>query len=298
MQYSEIINDGTLVYKSQPKDSKLREWSVKETVCAVRFYKTEPLTELEVVLLRLINSLEGNRITKEDIALTLGFDVADRAFGGKRFYRDQAEVSLFNSMIDSVFKWHLVVEETEEVNCCLDEQLNVEVSEGSTEENADKKAAIKYIRLTGLGKKALEMNCKFSFFDGKKCILENVNKSILPIDTIDFPFYSALGVCSEITDIVPVKDFNPDQINIDYSDDLINRINLQSYRSTNVFEASMLPEWKYYSKYFDVCLYQYGGEYYPIVMFDDKVSSPATDILFREQNAYLFNKKIKKGNEV
>ena len=110
MQYSEIINDGTLVYKSQPKDSKLREWSVKETVCAVRFYKTEPLTELEVVLLRLINSLEGNRITKEDIALTLGFDVADRAFGGKRFYRDQAEVSLFNSMIDAVFKWHLVVE--------------------------------------------------------------------------------------------------------------------------------------------------------------------------------------------
>ena len=48
MQYSEIINDGTLVYKSQPKDSKLREWSVKETVCAVRFYKTEPLTELEL----------------------------------------------------------------------------------------------------------------------------------------------------------------------------------------------------------------------------------------------------------
>ena len=295
MQYSEIINDGTLVYKSQPKDSKLREWSVKETVCAVRFYKTEPLTELEVVMLRLINSLEGNKITKEDIALTLGFDVADRGFGGKRFYRDQAEVSLFNSMIDSVFKWHLVVEETEEVNCCLDEQLNVEVSEGSTEENADKKAAIKYIRLTGLGKKALEMNCKFSFFDGKKCILENVNKSILPIDTIDFPFYSALGVCSEITDIVPVEEFNPDQINIDYSDDLINRINLQSNRSTNVFEASMLPEWKYYSKYFDVCLYQYSGEYYPIVMLDDKVSSPATDILFREQNAYLFNKKIKKA---
>ena len=49
MQYSEIINDGTLVYKSQPKDSKLREWSVKETVCAVRFYKTEPLTNAQFI---------------------------------------------------------------------------------------------------------------------------------------------------------------------------------------------------------------------------------------------------------
>ena len=68
MQYNEIINKGTLVYKSLPKDSKLREWPVKETLCAVRFYRTEPLTELEVVLLRLINSLEGNKITKEDVA--------------------------------------------------------------------------------------------------------------------------------------------------------------------------------------------------------------------------------------
>ena len=90
MQYNEIINKGTLVYKSLPKDSKLREWPVKETLCAVRFYRTEPLTELEVVLLRLINSLEGNKITREDIALTLGFDVADKTFGDKRFYRDQA----------------------------------------------------------------------------------------------------------------------------------------------------------------------------------------------------------------
>lgn len=103
MQYSDIINNGTLVYKSLLKDSKLREWPVKETLCAVRFYKTEDLSELELVLLRLISSLESNKITKEDIALTLGFDVAEKTFGNKRFYRDQAEVSLFNSMIDSIF---------------------------------------------------------------------------------------------------------------------------------------------------------------------------------------------------
>ena len=295
MQYSEIINNGTLVYKSQPNDRKLREWFVKETICAVRFYRTEPLTELEAVLLSLLKSLQGNRITKEDMALTLGFDVANRTFRDKRFYRDQAELLLFNSMIDSVFKWHLVVEETEELNCCLDNQYNAKVSKGSIEGNTDKSDAIKYIRLTGLGEKALEMNCKFSFFEGRKSLLENVNKSILPIDTIDFPFYSGLGVYSEITDIETIEEVDPDRINIDYYDDLINRINLQSNRDTKVFDARMLPEWRYYSKYFDISLYHYNGEYYPMVMFEDKVSSLATDILYRDKNTYLCKKKIKKA---
>ena len=56
MQYSDIINNGTLVYESLLNDSKLREWPVKETLCAVQFYKTEELSELELVLLRLISS--------------------------------------------------------------------------------------------------------------------------------------------------------------------------------------------------------------------------------------------------
>lgn len=295
MKYKEITSNGTLVYKSLSEDSRLREWAVKETSCAVRFYRTEPLTEVEVVMLRLINSLEKNKITKEDIALTLGFDVADKTFGDRRFYRDQAEIELFNNVIDSVFKWHLVVEKAEEVNNCSEEQLYYENSKEELEQDADGKKAIKYIRLTTLGRKALEMNCKFSIFEGKKSLLENVNKSILPIDTIDFPFYSSLGFFSEITDIQPVEFFDPDNINIDYSDDLINRINLQSNKATNVFEAKMLTGWKYYSKYVDICIYLYDEEYYPIVLVDGNVSILATDILYREQNVYLRKKKIEKA---
>ena len=254
MQYSDIINNGTLVYKSLLKDSKLREWPVKETLCAVRFYKTEDLSELELVLLRLISSLESNKITKEDIALTLGFDVAEKTFGDKRFYRDQAEVSLFNSMIDSIFKWHLAVEESDSVDQCFEENSDFEESEEDNEETSVKEEAIKYIRLTGLGNKALEMNCKFTFYEGKKRLLENVNKSELSIDTVDFPFYEELGFFSEITDMEAITDFDPDEINIDHTDDLINRINLQSNKTTNVFEANTLSEWKYFSKSVDVCL--------------------------------------------
>ena len=181
------------------------------------------------------------------------------------------------------------------MNNCSEEQLYYENSKEELEQDADGKKAIKYIRLTTLGRKALEMNCKFSIFEGKKSLLENVNKSILPIDTIDFPFYSSLGFFSEITDIQPVEFFDPDNINIDYSDDLINRINLQSNKATNVFEAKMLTGWKYYSKYVDICIYLYDEEYYPIVLVDGNVSILATDILYREQNVYLRKKKIEKA---
>ncbi len=295
MQYSDIINNGTLVYKSLLKDSKLREWPVKETLCAVRFYKTEDLSELELVLLRLISSLESNKITKEDIALTLGFDVAEKTFGNKRFYRDQAEVSLFNSMIDSIFKWHLAVEESDSVALCSEKCSDSENSEEANEEISAKKETIKYIRLTRLGNKALEMNCKFSFYKGKKRLLENVNKSELSIDTVDFPFYEELGFFSEITDMEAITDFDPDEINIDHTDDLINRINLQSNKTTNVFEANTLSEWKYFSKSVDVCLYKLNDDFYPIILLKDRVSVAATDILYREQNTYLLNKKIKKA---
>lgn len=295
MQYNDIINNGTLVYKSQAGDKKLREWPVKETLCAVRFYKTEELSELELVLLRLISSLENNKITKEDIALTLGFDVAEKTFGNKRFYRDQAEISLFNCMIDSIFKWHLAVEESDSVDQCSEENSESEKSEEANEEISAKKEAIKYIRLTRLGNKALEMNCKFSFYEGKKRLLENVNKSELSIDTVDFPFYAELGFFSEIKNIKAVTDIDPDEINIDYADNLINRINLQSNKTTNVFEANTLSEREYFSKSVDVCLYQLNEDFYPIILINDIVSVAATDILYREQNEYLLNKKIKKA---
>lgn len=92
-----------------------------------------------------------------------------------------------------------------------------------------------------------------------------------------------------------ITDFDPDEINIDHTDDLINRINLQSNKTTNVFEANTLSEWKYFSKSVDVCLYKLNDDFYPIILLKDRVSVAATDILYREQNTYLLNKKIKKA---
>lgn len=297
MQYTDIINNGTLVYKSLAGDRKLREWRIEESFYSVKFYRREPLSELDLIFLRLIKSMENQRVTREELALTLGFDVADKYYGNKRFYKDNAEVSLFNKMLEGIFKWNLIAEYSEKP---VDSELKEadSVDSVSSDNNIDKDKTSnekKYIRLTKLGQKALEMNCKFSFFSGKKTVYANINKSDLPEDKEDFPFYSALGLYTDITDIKPIEKYNPDNIDVAYSDELIRRLNLQSNSITNIFSAESLKEWKYSAKDVDISVYLYNEEYYPIIFYDDKISTLATDILYREQNVYLRNQKIKKA---
>lgn len=298
MQYNDIINNGVLVYESQANDKKLREWRIEERTCAVKFYNTEPLTELDSIILRVIYSTEAGKITREELGLTLGFDIADRFFGSKRYYKDSAEVSLFNKLLDSVMKWNLIVEESENENT-YDETLNIsdctENNETVSEQNEKKSNAPKYIRLTRLGHKALDMNCKFSFFSGEKIVMSNVNKSECIEDTKNFPFFSSLDLYTEITRIEPLNDYDPDDIDVNHTDDLINRLNLQSNSNTNIFEAKALNSWKYAVKQVNISLYQYNNEFYPIIFNGKEVSLEATNILYRGRNEHLYKQKVKKA---
>ncbi|MCS2506072.1 hypothetical protein NXW48_10180 [Phocaeicola vulgatus] len=127
--------------------------------------------------------------------------------------------------------WNLIIEESEDENT-KDESLDIsdstEKNENVTEENHKKSNATKYIRLTRLGHKALDMNCKFSFFSGEKVVMSNVNKSEYLEDTENFPFFSSLGLYTEINHVESLNCYEPDDIDIDHTDDLINRLNLQS----------------------------------------------------------------------
>lgn len=298
MQYNDIISNGTLVYKSQAGDKKLREWRIEERTCTVKFYRTEPLTEFDSIILRLIDSTESGKITREELGLTLGFDVADRFFGSKRYYKDSAEVSLFNKLLDSVMIWKLIVEESEMENTeaeNLDHTDSTENNEVVPEDKEKKSDTPKYIRLTRLGHKALDMNCKFSFFSGEKVVMSNVNKSEHIEDTDNFPFFSALDLYTEINHVESLKDYNPDEIDIDNTDDLINRLNLQSKSATKIFEAHALNSWKYTVKYVNISLYRYNDKFYPIIFKGEEVSLEATNILYREHNEHLYNQKVKKA---
>lgn len=299
MQYNDIINNGILVYQSYAEDKKLREWRIEERTCSVNFYKTEPLTELDLVLLRLVNSMEGGKITREELGLTLGFDVADRFFGSKRYYKDEAEVSLFNKILDSVISCHLLIEGSEKIEETDSENIiddtDSESNKSILEEDKKKVEAPKYLRLTVLGKKALEMNCKFSFFNGRKSIYSNLNLSDLPEDKEKFPFYASLGLYTEITNVKTVSNFDADTINIDNIDELIIRLNHQSINPSHIYKAEILPGRKNDSKYVDISLYKYNDQYYPIIFYNGKVSVEATDILYRSQNVDICKKKIQRA---
>lgn len=286
LDYNRIIESGNLVYKSLPQDVRLREWRVMQTTCRVKYYKTVSLSSLETIFLRLLKSLEGKLITKEEFGLILGFDIANRKFGIKRYYKDVSEVQLYQSMISSLFEWNLIIEEP-----AKNESAEGKDTEQSTND-VDKK---KYLRLTKLGQIALERNCKFSFFTGSKILIENINKSILEEDTTFFPFYSDLGIYTEITLVSPLDKYNADTINIEYKDDLIKRLDLQSKEESNIFEAQRLSEWKYTKYDVDLNVYKYEGAFYPIVFSNNALSEKASDIFYRDENLLLRNYKVKKA---
>lgn len=247
------------------------------------------------MILRLVQSLEENNLTKEELGLTLGFDVSDTVFGKKRYYKDTAEVALFNKILDRVIEWKLLKEEALEDDSTETDNDSVDQETENNSESTKKKEVKKIIRLTRLGHKALEKNCKFMFFLGKKVLYTNINKSDRQEDTTDFPFYKALGFATEITDICEDTDFDPDAVDIDHCDELINRIANQSSTSINIYAAKTLNKWKYSTKYVDVKLYKCAEEFYPLIVKDDIVSVEATDILYRSQNTHLFNHKVKKA---
>lgn len=290
MNYNNIIENGNLIYQSSQSDKKLQEWRIAQITCNVKYFQTEPLTELERIILCLLQSFDGINITKEELGLTLGFDIATKIFGSKRFYEDKAELQLYNSMIKSVFDWKLVVEESLVEESEGDSNIKTSSNESNANENKTK-----YIRLTKLGRLAIEKNCKFKFFSGIKTLFENINKSSNEVDSAFFPFYSELGIYSNIEKEKSILLYDGDKIDIEYEDDLIRRLKLQSRSELNLFWAEKTNSRVLSSKYVDIRLYKYDGEFYPIIFHNNAVSTYATDILYRKENIDLCTRKIKKA---
>lgn len=289
MDYQHIIEKGTLIYSSLPSDRKLRSWQIRESQCTVMFYEKEPLTDIETIILKLLYSCEGEEVTREELGMKLGFDMANRLYENVQFYEDRAEKVFFKKLLESSFKWKLIVEES---NVLPKAEDSSDIS--GVEENKQVEPK-KIIRLTNLGKIALEENCKFKIYKGKKQLLENINKSSLPDDSVFFPFYNALGFYSDITDIERVDDFDPDSINLRNNDELTDRIRLQSISELHIFEAKKDLLFKFPVYYVDVKLYDYEGNFYPLVFHDNVLSEPACNLLYRFENEHLRDQKIRRS---
>jgi hypothetical protein len=261
MNFQNIIENSELIYSFKSR------WSLKKVTCNISCYEAYPLEDLDTVICNIIDLNKG-RIEENTLASLLGFNVIDDFNVIPKRYADDAEKQLFQSVIKSVLKWHLISKD-----------------DG-------------YFILTDLGSYALERNEKYKFFNAQKILFENFN--ILPSDkreNILFPYYNAFGISSEITskrEINPVEIdllsvFNPEKT------ELIERHNLQSATQNNIFKSVLSPYFKIESTEIEISLYRSNEQYYPIIFHGNSICFEANELLYYPDNNKQLKQKIEEG---
>lgn len=273
MNWQYIIDNGLLVYQSQENDIAFRNWALKVTSCKVSYYETFLLDDIDKIICSILQDNDGT-MAEYELATILGFNVIDNFDAIPKRYADVAELQLFRAIVKPLFDWGLVFKRSD----------------------SDKGIPTIY-SLTELGKRAIEKNEKYKFFDGFKNLFENsgINAISLKDNTL-FPFYTELNISSEITDSTIINYENIDiQIFNLPENELIHSLQLQSKHHYNIFQAEKTNYFNFESKKVDLCLYLFDNNYYPVVFVNDRICHLATDMLNNDANTILRNKKIEWG---
>lgn len=270
MDYKEIINKGKLVYASRSTDSNFRLWRLNKTACYITYYKTIELTKLDKVLLMTIK-YNGGSIYENKLAGILGFNVQNDFDVTPKRYKDVGEVSIFSGILSELTKYALI--------CNVDHKVSV----------------------TPLGELSLKKGVKYEFYSGAQLLNECFDLAQKKEkEFLYFPFRDSLGIVSKIQGIrlLPYDDFNNNTIEeelYDAPEELVARLLLQSDDSTSVFRAEASTDTRMGETYFDFRLYEYNGQKYPIVFYQDEVSLKANNLLFNNCNAQYVRAKIHVG---
>ena len=239
--------------------STFTKWGLKKYSCSVAYYKEEPLDDLYFVICSIL-ATNGGRYDKRSLGILLGFSVANREADGKNVvYYDVAEVRIFEDILKIVEKEHLITR-----------------SESEDE-----------IVLTKLGEISLKEQKHYHFFLGVQDVYEHANlKSELPKAMLMFPFYKDLGIYASLQTQKQIWPEDSEMEDIIYAkaDTLIKRLELQSKEISNIYNA-------YIDEYFDletreiqIKLFQYSGEFIPVVMNGEQVAIRATELVCEPLN--------------
>lgn len=269
MNWVNIINNSELVYASKPEDKGFRTWSLKKTTCNVSFYELFPIENIDRIICTIIENA-GGAIAEEKLATVLGFNVVDNFDVTPKRYADSAELEIFRAIVEPVKDWGLLKKEKE---------------------------TNRYL-LTIFGKRALRKEEKYRFYTGRKTLFENSNiKPSEMQENLYFPFYTALGISSEIT---CKQQIDYDKINysavfdIDETD-LIKRHKLQSKEIYQIFKSEITNYFSFESCQVDIRLFRYGQDYYPIIFYNNQISVETTELLYSTDNISEKEKKIEWG---
>lgn len=270
MDYKEIINKGKLVYASRSTDSKFRLWRLNKTACYVTYYKTVELTKLDKVLLLTVK-YNGGALYENKLANILGFNVQDDFEVFPKRYKDAGEVSIFYGILSELTNYALISNDNHKIS------------------------------VTPLGELALKKGVKFEFYSGAQLLNECFDLAQkTEKEFLYFPFQDSLGIVSKIQGgkLLPYDNFNVNTIEEDLygsPEGLVKRLLLQSDGSASVFKAKASTDARMGEAYVDFRLYEYNGQKYPIVFYQDEVSLKANDLLFDDCNSQYVHEKIHIG---
>jgi len=265
--WQDIIKNNELVYASVSEDTGFRTWSLKKTTCNISFYEEYQIEDIDKIVCNILNS-HNNNLEEERLVTILGFNVIDNFDVTPKRYADNAELDVFRVLIQTVIDWGLIIKEDDNYS------------------------------LTELGQKALTEERKYKFYSGSKELFENPNfKPLDAADNLFFPYNTALGVFSEITNKRNIE-YNKIKLEEVFSAeeaDLIKRIKLQSEVTNYIYFSEQTKYFRFDSCQVDIRLYKQNDEYYPIVFYNDKISTQATDMLHKPENVGHKDKKIEWG---
>ncbi len=272
MNWQDIVNNSEPVYASTIDDKGFCTWSLKKTTCNVSLYETYPIEDIDRVLCGILESNNGF-IEESKIATMLGFNVLDDFEITQKRYADKAELDIFRAIIKPVLNWGLV-------------------------EYISEKEQSAILKLTDFGYRVLLVGQKYMFYSGQKKLLENPNIKPAGLkENLFFPFYSALGEFSEISEKKQIKYEHVNIIEIfDIEEsELIKRHKLQSKEHYQLYKSEPTNYYEFTSCQVDIRLFKQGAEYYPIIFHNNQICIEATELLNSLDNVETKEKKIEWG---
>ena len=259
-----------LIYKSQRTDSALKAWPLKKTKCKIYLHEDQPCSDIDQIICSTL-SFHNGKLRADDLATILGFNVRDNNDSCPKRYKDDAEVSIFNKLLESLIADELIIKDVDN------------------------------IVLTSLGEFSVRQGKKRYFYEAECRFFENF--SLVRNDEVPFPFRDALSITTTIerkSRVLFYKYLHSYDIEPQIKEEdkiLVNALYEQMPEGVKIFSASLkCNEFIIESENVDVSIYNCQGEDFAVVFSKDgSICEYVSCLLNNEVNSRIKDVKVEWG---
>lgn len=268
--FANKISESQLIYKSQPSDSTLRAWPLKKTLCKVYLYEDNPCSNIDKIICSTLY-YHGGKLASDELATILGFNVKDNNESSPKRYKDDAEICIFNTLLEPLIGDELIRKE-------------------------DNK-----IVLTTLGYFSVREGTKRLFYEAECRYLENL--SLINNGETPFPFRDELSVTTTINSKKKISYYNflqSYEVDPQIKEDdkaLVDSLLEQMPVDTRIFSASLVHNnFQIESERINVSIYNKNGKDFAVVFSKDgSVSEYVSGLLNNDANSKIKDIKVEWG---